>query len=84
MLDGLLKIYLRDTKKGQFFFLVKFMYSEKATKFDEIFKSYLKLLHNVKKSLKIFVAFSEYILTYYMNFTEQRVKILLEDMWSKN
>ena len=32
---------------------VKFMYFEKATKFDKISKFYLKLLSNDKKSLKI-------------------------------
>jgi hypothetical protein len=31
--------------------LLKFIYSEKALKFDEIYKFYLKLLSNIKKSL---------------------------------
>ena len=47
--------------------MVKFIYSEKATKFCEIFKLLLTTVHTVKSKVKIsqnFVAFSEY-----MNFT---------------
>ena len=47
--------------------LLKFIYSEKALKFNEIYKFYLKLLSNIKKVWRfchIFVVFSEY-----MNFT---------------
>ena len=49
------------------FFLLKFIYSEKATKFFEIFPLLLTTVHTVKSKGKIsqnFVAFSEY-----MNFT---------------
>ena len=48
--------------------LLKFIYSEKATKFWEIFTLILTTVHTVKSKMKIsqnFVAFSEY-----MNFTE--------------
>ena len=44
--------------------LVKFVYSEKATKFWEIFNLLLSTVHAVKSKVKIshnFVAFSEYI-----------------------
>ena len=47
--------------------LLKFIYSEKATKFCEIFPLLLTTVHTVKRKGKIpqnFVAFSEY-----MNFT---------------
>ena len=47
--------------------IVKFIYSEKATKFCEIFPLLLTTVHTVKSNVKIsqnFVAFSEY-----MNFT---------------
>ena len=47
---------------------VKFIYSEKATKFCEIFLSFLTTVHTVKSKgtiLQNFVAFSEY-----MNFNE--------------
>ena len=47
--------------------LVKFIYSEKATKFCEIFTLLLTTVHTVKSKVKLsqnFVAFSEY-----MNFT---------------
>ena len=47
--------------------LLQFIYSEKALKFNEIYKFYLKLLSNIKKVWRfchIFVVFSEY-----MNFT---------------
>ena len=46
---------------------LKFIYSEKATKFCEIFTLLLTTVHTVKSKVKIlqsFVAFSEY-----MNFT---------------
>ena len=52
--------------KGMFF--LKFIYSEKATKFYEIFALLLSYLVPVKRKVKIsqnFVAFSEY-----MNFKE--------------
>ena len=42
--------------------ILKFMFSKKATKIDEIFTVYWHLLHNVKSSVKIssnFVAFLE-------------------------
>ena len=56
---------------------VKFMYSEKATKFCEIFPLLLTTVHTVKSKGKIlqnFVAFSEY-----MNFkTKYRVVELRE------
>jgi hypothetical protein len=44
--------------------LIKFIYSEKATKFCEIFPLLLTTVHTVKSSVKIlqnFVAFSEYM-----------------------
>ena len=43
---------------------VKFIYSEKATKFCEIFTLLLTTVHTVKRKVKIsqnFVAFSEYM-----------------------
>ena len=45
-------------------FLLKFIYSEKATKFCEIFTILLTTVHTVKSKGKIsenFVAFSEYM-----------------------
>ena len=48
--------------------LVKFIYSEKATKFCEISTSHLTAVHTFKSKVEIsqnFVAFSEY-----MNFTK--------------
>ena len=48
-------------------FLLKFIYSEKATKFCKTFTLFLTTVHTVKSKVKIsqnFVAFSEY-----MNFT---------------
>ena len=47
--------------------LLKFIYSEKATRFCEIFTLLLTIVHTVKSKVKIsqnFVTFSEY-----MNFT---------------
>ena len=47
-----------------FISVVKFIYSEKATKFCEIFTNYLSYVLPVKKLLEIsqnFVAFSEYM-----------------------
>ena len=44
--------------------VLKFMYSEKATKFCEIFTLLLTTVHTVKSKVKIsqnFVAFSEYM-----------------------
>ena len=61
----------RSTKS---FFLkefVKFIYSEKATKFCEIFTLLLTRIHTVKSKVKIsqnFVAFSEY-----MNFGKSQI-----------
>ena len=55
--------------------LVKFIYSEKATKFCEIFNSLLTTVHTVKRKVKIlqyFVAFSEY-----MNFNGNPIDALL-------
>ena len=49
--------------------VVKFIYSEKATKYCEIFTLFLTVCTVVKSKVKIwqnFVAFSEY-----MNFTEE-------------
>jgi hypothetical protein len=57
--------------------LIKFIYSEKATKFSEIFPLLLTTVHTVKsngKSLQNFVAFSEY-----MNFNKL---VLNEHEWS--
>jgi hypothetical protein len=45
-------------------FHVKFIYSEKATKFCEIFSLLLTTVHTIKSKVKIsqnFVAFSEYM-----------------------
>ena len=45
-------------------FLLKFIYSEKATKFCEIFTLLLTTIHTVKSKVKILqnlVAFSEYM-----------------------
>ena len=50
--------------------LVKFVYSEKATKFCEIFPLLLSTVHTDKSKVKIlqnFAAFSEY-----MNFTKSK------------
>ena len=65
-----------ETKKnGQILkksFLLKFIYSEKATKFCKIFTLLLTTVHTVKSKVKIlqnFVAFSEY-----MNFSFNFVK----------
>ena len=55
--------------------LLKFIYSEKATKFCEIFTLFLSYVVPVKSKAKIsqiFVAFSEY-----MNFTIKREFILI-------
>ena len=49
--------------------ILKFIYSEKATKFCEIFTLLLTTVHTVKRKVNIsqnFVAFSEY-----MNFTNE-------------
>ena len=51
--------------------MIKLRYSEKATKFEKKFPSYLTLLSNVKKIGKFFrhfVAFSEYL-----NFTVKKI-----------
>ena len=61
---------LRIDHNCQKFQKIKFIYSEKATKFWEIFPLLLTTVHTVKSKGKIsqnFVAFSEYIPTY-MNF----------------
>jgi hypothetical protein len=55
-------------KVSRLYFKVKFIYSEKATKFYEIFTLLLTAVHTVKSKVKIsqnFAAFSEY-----MNFTK--------------
>ena len=57
-------------------FTVKFIYSEKATKFCEIFPLLLTVVHTVKSKGKIlqnFVAFSEY-----MNFTVKNAFFVLK------
>ena len=62
------------TKIRIFHFLLKFIYSEKATKFCEIFTLLLTTVHIVKSKVKIlqnFVAFSEY-----MNFTKSSIHII--------
>jgi hypothetical protein len=59
----LLKVVVRQK-------LVKFIYSEKAAKFCEIFTFLLTTVHTVKSKVKIsqnFVAFSEY-----MNFNQSQ------------
>ena len=40
---------------------LKFIYSEKATQFCEIFTLFLTTVHTVKSKVKIFLAFSEYM-----------------------
>ena len=59
---GLHYILLENYLKGEVIF-IKFIYSEKATKFCEIFPLFLTTVHTVKSKGKIsqsFVAFSEY------------------------
>ena len=60
--------------------MLKFIYSEKATKFCEISTVYLSYVVTVKYTVEIsqnFVAFSEY-----MNFTEQlRSRFMLAKIW---
>ena len=47
---------------GQDFWFLKFIYSEKATKFCEIFPLLLTTVHTVKSKIsQNFVAFSEYM-----------------------
>ena len=58
----LLKVVVRQK-------LVKFIYSEKAAKFCEIFTFLLTTVHTVKRNVKIsqnFVAFSEYMYELYL------------------
>ena len=58
--------------KEKYLFLIKFIYSEKATKFCEIFPLLLTVCTVVKSKGKIsqnFVAFSEY-----MNFNKEAMK----------
>ena len=58
--DEVVQISLAGTKFGK----LKFIYSEKATKFCEIFPLLLSTVHTVKIKGKIsqnFVAFSEYM-----------------------
>ena len=67
VLFGLQQTFCRRAGKSRQFALVKFIYSEKATKFCKIFPLLLTTVHTVKSKGKIsqnFVAFSEY-----MNFT---------------
>ena len=59
-------VYVIMTQQPSYFgiFGIKFIYSEKATKFCEIFTSLLSYVVPVKSKVKIlqnFVAFSEYI-----------------------
>ena len=59
---GLHYILLENYLKGEVIF-IKFIYSEKATKFCEIFPLFLTTVHTVKSKGKIaqsLVAFSEY------------------------
>ena len=66
-LDSKLSSRIRSEHKGH----LKFIYSEKATKFCEIFPLLLTTVHTVKSKGKIsqsFVAFSEY-----MNFTFNQI-----------
>ena len=65
-----------------FFSLLKFIYSEKATKFCEIFLLLLTAVHTVKSKGKIsqnFVAFSEY-----MNFNDLQPKIGMGKFFGRN
>ena len=58
-----------DLATGQEFYLIKFIYSEKATKYSEISTVDLSYVESVKSTVEIsqhFVAFSEY-----MNFTKK-------------
>ena len=62
----LVLILLHMTSKVlvRYFFYLKFIYSEKVTKFCEIFTLLLTTVHTVKSKVKIshnFVAFSEYM-----------------------
>ena len=45
--------YLNTIYKNDNHSIIKFLHSEKATKFETIFKSYLRLLSNVKKIWRI-------------------------------
>ena len=61
--------------------MLKFIYSEKATKFCEIFNLLLTTVHTVKSKVKIsqnFVAFSEYM--NFNNIIKNLVKIFRSDM----
>ena len=65
----------------QYLPLLKFIYSEKAAKFCEIFPLLLTTVHTVKSKGKIsqnFVTFSEY-----MNFTFQDNLRVIFDQWPK-
>ena len=69
--EGKLGKMVRKVSDMSFMKLVKFIYSEKATKFCEIFPLLLTTVHTVKSKGKILqnsVAFSEY-----MNFTTNDV-----------
>jgi hypothetical protein len=53
-----------DEDEGNIYFILKLKYSEKATKFSEIFTLLLTTVHTFKSKVKIsqnFVAFSEYM-----------------------
>ena len=63
-----IKDYIQTIKKREGRTQIKFIYSEKATKFCDIFTLLLSYVVSVKSKVKIlqnFVAFSEY-----MNFTD--------------
>ena len=76
------KYLLPRTKFYAFKFLVKFIYSEKATKFCEIFNLLLTAIHTVKSNAKIsqnFEAFSEY-----MNFIRSQPNIFYPSRKTKS
>ena len=62
--------------------LLKFIYSEKATKFCEIFTLILTTVHTVKSKVEIsqnFVAFSEYM-NFKQPFDAEAAEIFLNDI----
>ena len=71
LLEPLVSDWLCTQLIGKKMFCLKFIYSEKATKFCEIFTLLLTKVHTVKSKLKIsknFVDFSEYMNFKLMNF----------------
>ena len=70
---------------------VKFIYSEKATKFCEIFTLHLSYVVPVKSKVKIlqnFVAFSEYMNftknTFWKELTFSKVQLFLQAFWKRS